>query len=68
MEDDSRNGGEWTGKVTRISRWFGPRRSRRYEPRQFNDVRTLECIIKLDKPDPNLRIGQRVRVTLLKPK
>jgi hypothetical protein len=34
------------------------------EPLQFNDVRTLECIVQLDPGQPALRIGQRVRVTL----
>ena len=34
------------------------------EPLQFNDVRTLECIVTLDPDQPPLRIGQRVRVTL----
>ena len=35
------------------------------EPLQFNDVRTLEVIIKLDNDAPSdLKIGQRVRVTL----
>jgi hypothetical protein len=36
------------------------------EPLQLNDVRTLECIVTLD-PDQDLsqlRVGQRVRVTL----
>jgi hypothetical protein len=33
------------------------------EPHHFNDVRTLEAIIELDR-DENLRIGQRMKVTL----
>jgi hypothetical protein len=34
------------------------------EPLQFNDVRTVECIITLDPSDKTpLRVGQRVRVT-----
>jgi len=37
------------------------------EPLQFNDVRTLECIIDLDPGQPILRIGQRVRVQLVPP-
>jgi hypothetical protein len=36
------------------------------EPLQFNDVRTLECIITLDPNQPPLRIGQRVRVRIQK--
>ena len=39
------------------------------EPGQVNDVRTLECIVALDKeggpPGARLRIGQRVHVTIL---
>jgi hypothetical protein len=34
------------------------------EPLQYNDARTLECIIELDAGQPLLRIGQRVRVML----
>ncbi len=66
IQDDATGGGEWHGTVDRISDWYSQRRSILLEPLQFNDVRTLECIIKLDlKPDqPPLRIGQRVRVTM----
>jgi multidrug resistance efflux pump len=63
VQDDARNGSEWTGKVTRLSDWFAHRRSMVLEPLQFNDIRTLEAIIELDG-DANLRIGQRMRVTL----
>jgi len=40
------------------------------EPLQYNDIRTLECLIEVDpapanqSPDNLLRIGQRVRVEL----
>jgi HlyD family secretion protein len=63
IQDDTRSGPTWSGKVTRISDWFTHRRSILLEPLQFNDVRTLECIIEVDGTTP-LRIGQRVRVTL----
>jgi multidrug resistance efflux pump len=65
VRDDSTNSTVYRGKVTRLSDWFSHRRSMLQEPMQFNDVRTLECIITLD-PDEKapLRIGQRVRVTL----
>jgi hypothetical protein len=33
-------------------------------PKQFNDVRTLECIVALDRGQRALRIGQRVRVSI----
>ena len=64
VRDDSTNSPLCTGKLTRISDWYSHRRSMVQEPLQFNDVRTLECIITLDPSDKTpLRIGQRVRVT-----
>jgi multidrug resistance efflux pump len=57
----------WHGKVDRVSDWYTHRRSILQEPFQFNDVRTLECIIRLDQAQVNpqpLRIGQRVRVLI----
>src|SRR5262249_28809550 len=38
----------WTGKLRTVSNWFTHRRSMVMEPLQFNDVRTLECIIDVD--------------------
>jgi multidrug resistance efflux pump len=64
IHDDSSSDRIWTGKVTRISDWYTHRRSQLQEPLQFNDVRTLECLITLDPKAPPLRIGQRVRVML----
>ena len=40
------------------------RRSILQEPFQYNDVRTLECIITLDPSNQPVRIGQRMRVTI----
>lgn len=62
---DASNEHVWDGQVTELSAWISKRRSQVFEPMQFNDVRTLEAVIKL-KEDPKypLRIGQRVRVTL----
>jgi multidrug resistance efflux pump len=62
IEDDSHAGGSWTGRVTYLSGWFARPRSVLQEPLQFNDVRTLECIVALDPGQPKLRINQRVRV------
>ncbi len=62
--DFSGNGPTWHGRVTRISDWFAHKRSMLLEPLQFNDVRTLECIVTLDPGQPPVRIGQRMRVTL----
>ena len=64
IEDDATGGGEWSGTVSHVSDWYTQRRSVLLEPLQFNDVRTLEVIIRLEKGKNPLRIGQRVRVTL----
>jgi multidrug resistance efflux pump len=64
IQDDSSAGPNWRGKVIRISDWYTHRRSMLQEPLQFNDVRTLECIVQLDPGQPTPRIGQRVRVML----
>jgi multidrug resistance efflux pump len=64
VQDDTTAGSTWHGKLTRISDWYTHRRSVLQEPLQFNDVRTLECLITLDPGQPPLRIGQRVRVIL----
>jgi multidrug resistance efflux pump len=63
VQDDTRTGTVWTGKVVRVSPWQAKKRERLQEPLVFNDVRTLEIIIELDSPAP-LKIGQRLRVTL----
>jgi multidrug resistance efflux pump len=64
IQDDSSAGPSWHGKVVRLSDWYTHRRSMLQEPLQFNDVRTLECIVQLDPGQPTPRVGQRVRVTL----
>lgn len=64
IEDDTRAGTQWKGKVIRVSDWFTHRRSILLEPFQYNDVRTLECIVQLDEGGPHVRIGQHVRVTM----
>jgi multidrug resistance efflux pump len=64
VQDDATAGGRWTGTVVRVSDWYAHRRSILLEPKEFNDVRTLECVIRLDPGQPPLKIGQRLRVTL----
>jgi multidrug resistance efflux pump len=64
IQDDTKSGATWHGKVIRISDWYTQRRSIIQEPLQVNDVRTLECLIALDPGQPHLRIGQRVRVRI----
>jgi len=71
FQDDTSNdkGETWTGKVTRVSDWMAHRRSILPDPSQMHDVRTLECVVAIDpnqNPEKPLRIGQRVRVSLLK--
>jgi multidrug resistance efflux pump len=65
ISDDITGAGDWNGEVSRISDWYTQRRAVLLEPMQYNDVRTLEVIIRL-KHDPKnaLRINQRVRVKL----
>jgi multidrug resistance efflux pump len=67
IEDDANStGASWSGKVTQISGWYSKRRTMLLEPTQFNDVRTLECLIALDPSQKGLRIGQRVRIKIAK--
>jgi multidrug resistance efflux pump len=63
IEDDTRAGPHWQGTVKSVSDWFTHRRAILLEPFQFNDVRTLECIVSVESGSRPLRIGQRVRVT-----
>jgi multidrug resistance efflux pump len=64
IQDDARAGRVWHGRVRHVSDWFTRRRSIIPEPMQYNDVRTLECIISLDPGQPAPRIGQRLRVRI----
>jgi len=64
--DDTDPSQRWTGKVTRVGRWFSPRRLSPPEGAAVGGPLALECIITLD-PTPNPpRINQRVRVLILK--
>jgi multidrug resistance efflux pump len=65
ISDDITGLGEWHGEVLRISDWYMPRRAVLLEPMQYNDIRTLEVILRLENnPKDPLRINQRVRVRL----
>jgi multidrug resistance efflux pump len=64
ITDNTGAPGTWRGKVTRISGMYAERRNIVQSPFQFNDVRTLECIIELEPNQEPLRINQLVRVTL----
>lgn len=64
VQDETRLGREWKGKVQRIADWVTQRRSVMHEPLEFSDIRTVEVLIILDSGQPHLRIGQRVRVRI----
>lgn len=64
IEDGTNAGGKWTGRVERVGDFFTHKRSIVQEPDQFNDVKTLECIIALDPNQAPLKINQRVLVTI----
>jgi multidrug resistance efflux pump len=67
IEDDITTSPQWQGKIIRVSKWFTHRRSILQEPFQFNDVRTLECLVAVTQSPANappLRIGQRMRVMI----
>jgi hypothetical protein len=63
VRDDANQAETWSGQVLRVSDWFTRRRSVLQEPSEKNDVRTLECIVRLDANQRPLRLGQRVQVT-----
>ena len=64
IRDDATGGGNWKGKVIRISDWYAHRRAILFEPMQFNDVRTMEVLLSIEPNGKPLKIGQRVLVTL----
>lgn len=63
IEDDTYMGMSWKGTVKSISKWYAPTRSPVIEPFRYNDVRTLECIIRVESAS-GARIGQRVRAKI----
>ena len=64
MGDESDRTLTWRGRVSRLAGWFAERRTVLHNPSQFSDVRTLECVIELEPPQPRLRLGQSVRVVI----
>jgi HlyD family secretion protein len=67
IEDDTITATKFKGKVTHVADWFTRRRSVLQEPFQYNDIRTLECIVTIEPGSPSVRIGQRVRVLIKLP-
>jgi len=65
VEDDSHAPGQWTGKVKWVADWFtNPRPVLMPDPTQPADARSMECWVELDPGQPQLRINQRVLVTI----
>jgi len=65
IEDDAHGPGKWTGRVKRVASGYAQQRPvLNPDPTQFSDQRTLECIIELDENPQQLRINQRVQVTI----
>ncbi len=64
VEDDTDPTRSWTGKVLRVSDWYTQRRTILQEGPTLHDVRTVECLIALDKDQPSPQLGLRVQVTL----
>jgi multidrug resistance efflux pump len=52
------------GTVSRVGQWVARKRAVVLEPGELGDVRTVECVIGLDSPPPDLLVGQRVRVRI----
>jgi multidrug resistance efflux pump len=64
LEDDVKTRTGWPGQVKRVAGWHAPRRNLGEDPAAARDVRTVECLIALTSPLPNLKFGQRLRVTI----
>ncbi len=64
IRDDADPTMSWRGRVGRVAGWYGQRRTIMHDPSQMTDVRTLECLIRLDPDQPALRLGQGVRIAL----
>ena len=56
----------WRGRVQRVADWYTQRRNPVHEPFELRDVRTVECLIALDAEQTLPRLGQRVRVTIMR--
>jgi multidrug efflux pump subunit AcrA (membrane-fusion protein) len=64
VRDDTQTPEVWSGTVTHVADWYAPRRPITEEPELLSDVRTVECLIRLNTKAPPLRLGQRVRVAI----
>jgi multidrug resistance efflux pump len=65
ITDDTYQGPTFKGKVYALSPWFTQKRNLIIEPFTYNDVRFLECLVKVtSEGELPLRVGQRVRVKI----
>jgi multidrug resistance efflux pump len=65
VEDEARASLLARGRIAEVSDWFLPRRQFSALPTSINTDLTLECVIELEEPYGQLRLGQRVRVRIL---
>jgi multidrug resistance efflux pump len=65
ITDDTFQGPSYKGKVYFLSPWFTQKRNLIIEPFTYNDVRFLECLVRVTpEGDLPLRVGQRVRMKI----
>jgi multidrug resistance efflux pump len=65
VRDDARaDSPTWTGTVRSVGQLVAPRKAILLEPGELNDVRTVECVIALDRNGEGLLVGQRMRVRI----
>ena len=53
---------QWTGVVKRCAGLITDRTQFSNNPSEINDTRTMLCTVLVDRLEPPLRVGQRVRV------
>ncbi|HET8764168.1 MAG TPA: secretion protein HlyD, partial [Rhodanobacter sp.] len=64
--DDAENG-HWRAHVLRVGEVYGPA-TLENDPQIRANARTVECVLAFDRPEQQLRIGQRVIVRFLRAK
>jgi multidrug resistance efflux pump len=66
ITDDTYQGPTYKGTVYFLSPWFTQKRNLIIEPFTYNDVRFLECLVRVNSQggDLPLRVGQRVRMKI----
>ena len=64
VANDDTETGHWDAHVLRISQVYGPA-TLENDPQTRANARTVECVLAFDRPEQQLRIGQRVIVRFL---